>query len=548
MNPTTKTTNKGYWTEGTVVNGTNIGGGKFVQGTPPEPISKTITMDDVNTTTNLIPTAPKASTTPYTPTVTAPSGMAIGSDGTATYTPPSPKTGQVPEPSLYQKALSDIGMDIGQLEKRPEVEAQLQEQQQLAQKTEQATKDYNTYNLRKREIEKKVQELQAQTGGKTTAGVRDEVEAYTRKANSELADLAIQAQASQGLLTAARQTIKDTIDAQFAPIEDRIARRTQYAQLAANDLTESEKYKLDQLNKKDEANQKEVSTYATSLANTVFENGAPVGVRTKIFNIAGDYANGKITKEQAQAKMMEAAGTWGVNQIDQSYKQAQIDKMYADTTDKKSADNVISKISAVDPNSSSYLQDIIAASAGGAKMTGDQINPISKALTVVGQIDSLQKTLEGVKTDPILGILKSANPYDIQAQLVKGQLQALIPNLARGIYGEVGVLTDNDIANYRKTIGNLKSPEKLNDLLLSMTLTTVKNSISDRLEVAASAGRDVSGFKNLYNRLDSKIGEINNRIGITNGSTAITVSAGGNVYTFPDQKSADAFKKAANIK
>lgn len=284
-----------------------------VKGGTYEPIPKTITTGDINSTLNLIPVAPKAPTTAYSPIITAPTGTTLGADGTATYTLPAPSA-QTPakEESTYQKALKAIRFDIGQLEKKPEVTKELQEAQQLAQKTEQATKDYNTYNLRKREIEKKIQEIQAQTGGKTTAGVRDEVEAYTRKANSELADLAIQAQASQGLVESARQTIKDTIEAQFSPIEDRIARRTQYAQLAANDLTESEKYKLDQLNKKDETNQKEVSTFAANLANTVFENGAPVGVRTKIFNIAGDYASGKITKEQALAKMSEAAGNYGV--------------------------------------------------------------------------------------------------------------------------------------------------------------------------------------------------------------------------------------------
>lgn len=280
-----------------------------------QPIPKTITTGDINTNATIIPVAPKAPITPYTPTVTAPTGAIVGADGTATVPPPQPqpKIEQPKEKSLLRQQLESIGKDIGLLETQPEVTKQLQEAQQLAQKTEQANKDYNTYNLRKRELEKKLQEMEAtnpegQFGGARQATIED----YRRKANSELADLAIQAQASQGLLESARQTIKDTIEAQFGPIEDRIARRTQYAQLASNDLTESEKYTLNELNKKDEANQKEVSTYATNLTNTVFENGAPVGVRTKIFNIAGDYASGKLTKEQALSKMSEAAGNYGV--------------------------------------------------------------------------------------------------------------------------------------------------------------------------------------------------------------------------------------------
>lgn len=300
-----------------------------------QPIPKTITTGDINTNATIIPVAPKAPITPYTPTVTAPTGATVGADGTATVLPPpQSKIEQPKEKNAYQKILESIGLDIGQLETQPEVTKQLQEQQQLAQKTEQATKDYNTYNLKKREVEMKIREMQtadANKVGGVGGGYSATIQDYQRKANSELADLAIQAQASQGLLESARQTIKDTIEAQFSPIEDRITRRTQYAQLAANDLTESEKYTLDQLNKKDEANQKEVSTFATALGTTLLENNAPVGVRTKIFNIAGDYASGKLTKEQALAKMSETAGSYGQNIVDQAYKQAQTEKLKADT-------------------------------------------------------------------------------------------------------------------------------------------------------------------------------------------------------------------------
>lgn len=279
-----------------------------------QPIPKTITTGDINSSPNLIPVPPKAPISTYSPIVTAPTGTAMDVNGIATYTPPPPP----PEPSakektLRQKTMELIGMDEKLLEQQPEVQAQLQERLQLIEKENNKVQTYNAWMLKKREIENRVREMEAtnpegQFGGARSAVIQD----YQRKASAELADLAIQAQVAQGLVDSARQTIKDTIEAQFSPIEDRIARRTQYAQLAANDLTESEKYKLDQLNKKDETNQKEVSTFATNLANTVFENGAPVGVRTKIFNIAGDYAAGKITKEQAQAKMMEAAGNYGV--------------------------------------------------------------------------------------------------------------------------------------------------------------------------------------------------------------------------------------------
>lgn len=65
------------------------------------------------------------------------------------------------------------------------------------------------------------------------------------------------------------------------------------------------------------------------------------------------------------------------------------------------------------------------------------------------------------------------NPYNTDAQVLKAQLSSLIPNLARGVYGEVGVLTDQDIQNYAKTIPNLTSTEDVNKAVLAMTLDTI---------------------------------------------------------------------------
>ena len=296
----------------------NIGVGEVQQsftGNSYQPISNLITTGDLTGNQNLIPVPPKpVSGTGYVPSVTQPT-TTTDNNGLATYTPPAPAPATDTGKSVYKQQLDQISKDLGILDTKPIEATKIQEAQQLATKTEQATKDYNSYVLKKREIEKKLNEMQtaeANTVGGVGGGYSSKIQEYQRKSNAELADLAIQAQASQGLLDAARQTIKDTLDAQFSPIEDRIKLRAQFAQLASNDLTDSEKYKLDQLNKKDEANQKEVSTFATSLVNTVFENGAPVGVRTKIFQIAGDYASGNLTKEQALSKMTESAGSYGI--------------------------------------------------------------------------------------------------------------------------------------------------------------------------------------------------------------------------------------------
>jgi hypothetical protein len=100
--------------------------------------------------------------------------------------------------------------------------------------------------------------------------------------------------------------------------------------------------------------------------------------------------------------------------------------------------------------------------------------------------------------------LRSINPYDTDAQVLKAQLNSLIPNLARGVYGEVGVLTDADIVNYAKTIPNLTSTNDVNNAVLAMTLDTIAGGYKKQLRTLAASGRDVSGFVSLYEEIKSQ--------------------------------------------
>ena len=113
------------------------------------------------------------------------------------------------------------------------------------------------------------------------------------------------------------------------------------------------------------------------------------------------------------------------------------------------------------------------------------------------------KAVKGVKTGPLAGAFKSANPWDTQGQTIKAQLNSIVPNLARGVYGEVGVLTDNDIRTYSQTIPNLKSTEEVRNAVLYITLDMIGKSIKNTLKVNAAANRDVSGFTDIYTEMEA---------------------------------------------
>lgn len=146
------------------------------------------------------------------------------------------------------------------------------------------------------------------------------------------------------------------------------------------------------------------------------------------------------------------------------------------------------------------FSSVLASTKGGKLLTGEQTTPISRALQAMAQVTDVGKTLVSESTGPIWGTVRSANPYDVKAQTVAAQLQALIPNLARGVYGEVGVLTDQDIANYSRTIPNLRSVDEVNKAILGLTQKAILNSVQSNLEVMAASGRDVSGFAPIYER------------------------------------------------
>jgi hypothetical protein len=162
---------------------------------------------------------------------------------------------------------------------------------------------------------------------------------------------------------------------------------------------------------------------------------------------------------------------------------------------------------------------IMRSSAGGKDVSEGFRVSFEKAVNVVAQIGDLQNTFDSNEKltplvdraknpqddnetsfdlNPIVGKIRKWNPWDQDAQTIKAQLQAIIPNLARGIYGEVGVLTDNDIKNYSQTLPTLTSTEDVRKAVLGFTIKSIQRAIENKLTIQARTGKDVSGLTELY--------------------------------------------------
>ena len=163
-----------------------------------------------------------------------------------------------------------------------------------------------------------------------------------------------------------------------------------------------------------------------------------------------------------------------------------------------------------DPN---YTLNAIRNSKGGRFLTQGELKPITDIQTIVGQAENITRLINTVDTGPIVGIIKSANPYDTKAQEMKAAITAIVPKLARGVYGEVGVLTDQDIENYSRTIANLRNTGDVNKAVMAMTLDIATRSLANQLNSLSAGGRDVSRFEAIYQGMNDKASNLKNELG-----------------------------------
>lgn len=169
----------------------------------------------------------------------------------------------------------------------------------------------------------------------------------------------------------------------------------------------------------------------------------------------------------------------------------------------------------VDTTSQQYIENLLASTAQYKENpTQSERASLAKFQTVIAQTGNLIQTLDKVQTDPIVGFFRNLNPYDFDARAVNAQLSALVPNVARGVYGEVGVLTDADIRNYMKTLPNITSTEDQNKFVGLLTLKNAQRSLETTLKSLANSQVDVSGWVNDYKAISNSVASIEQQLGV----------------------------------
>ena len=144
------------------------------------------------------------------------------------------------------------------------------------------------------------------------------------------------------------------------------------------------------------------------------------------------------------------------------------------------------------------IADVVQNTA--QKLTPLQAGEIEK-LTSINQARNDIATLKTKMAElgpmgPIVSFFREMNPWDKSSREWNAAINAALPNIARGVFGEVGVLTDTDIERYRQTLPQLKNPKDMAAVLISDMETRLDNMESVTKDALRRSGRDISGWSN----------------------------------------------------
>jgi hypothetical protein len=140
----------------------------------------------------------------------------------------------------------------------------------------------------------------------------------------------------------------------------------------------------------------------------------------------------------------------------------------------------------------------LEASFGGLPMDQNQREGLADAMMGMDLLEDSQRALEelGVPTGKGVGYVASQimrfAQQDISVADFEAAVTRLIPKLARGTFGEVGVLTDVDIEAYKKTVASLGQTKGANELVMAHTQALISKNLRKTLTLLSSQGYDVS--------------------------------------------------------
>lgn len=371
-------------------------------------------------------------------------------------------TGEADPRATYQQNILDLmGRDDSQARQ------DIREDEGLADAELRARNALNRITERDNYYRDEIERVEVNEDGKLAGALNADIRKLEQQRSREMADLSFTYQVARGDFDAAEAAVNARIQDMEDDRQNDIAVFERALEFAQDDLSESEKLAAQQnfqvmMDERNFEQQKELATFEDNLRR-----------------------ERELVTFNREQQVINTAETLNTIQ----------DAGVAGTSD--------------DP-----ILAMLAGTAAFKDLTGSQAEPLTQSIRVLDGLTDLQTSIAGANTDPILGLFKKMNPYDLQAATIDAAITQLVPQLARGTYGEVGVLTDSDMARYAATLPNLTSTTDQNKAVMALTLRKVRSGFVSQLESMAAAGRNVSRYATLYSRFDSEINRLEADLGI----------------------------------
>lgn len=107
--------------------------------------------------------------------------------------------------------------------------------------------------------------------------------------------------------------------------------------------------------------------------------------------------------------------------------------------------------------------------------------------------------------DKFKRLMSPSGQRDIPLNVFRAQLKASVSNIARGIFMEVGVLTDADVDRYMAIMADPNNTVEMNQILSEMLLKTVRDKSDTLFSTLARGGKNVAGYMPVYASLQSNL-------------------------------------------
>ncbi|HCC04995.1 TPA: hypothetical protein DEP58_01655 [Patescibacteria group bacterium] len=130
------------------------------------------------------------------------------------------------------------------------------------------------------------------------------------------------------------------------------------------------------------------------------------------------------------------------------------------------------------------------------KLSATQADDLVQAQIAYQGVQNLKGMLDELdQTGPVIGRLREMNPYDPQVVAIMAEINRIVPGLARGVFKEVGVLTDTDINRYTATLANPRATPEQVMALHEDTMKKIEQSLEIIEDTYSQLGYDLGTFE-----------------------------------------------------